>query len=337
MSQDFIILSERTPKFERSLFANDVGEGLRSNPKCIPSMYFYDDKGSKLWEQITTLPEYYPTRLETKIIEERAAQIAAFAGNEPLDVIELGAGCGQKTWLLLEALLKTGRDFMYYPIDISTQSLTSSSANIRKRFDNRVHMLGIAAEYNTGLAWCGQHLNPSRRKLFLFLGSNIGNLGDAKAVKLLLKIRNQMGPYDGLIVGFDAFNDLGAMQRAYADSAGVTTSFNLNLLNRINRELGGNFIPNRFWHHAFYDPSLKAMVSWLVANEQEDVTIEGVPGENEFRFMPGEGIRLEMSRKYSDDDIVNHATLARLQVDLWMRGTDDQTGCLFTDCLLTPI
>jgi uncharacterized SAM-dependent methyltransferase len=142
---------------------------------------------------------------------------------------------------------------------------------------------------------------------------------------------------DGLIVGFDAFNDLTKMQQAYYDSKGVTTAFNMNLLERINRELDGNFNLNNFRHTTFYDPSQKAMVSWLVATERQVVTIRNVPIDPQFEFQVGEGIQLEMSRKYSKSDIATLAERAQLVPAEWMDGTDEATGCSFTECLFTPI
>lgn len=283
-------------------FADDVRKGLSATPKVIPSRNFYDARGSELFEEITRLPSYYPTATEVAILKKHARDISFLVGNDPAEIIELGSGCGEKTWIVLDQLIKDERDIIFRPVDISNSAMHQMDAVVEKRYGNTLTMGGVVGDYVESLAHIAQcPLSMNRKKVILFFGSNIGNMSDMEAVEFLLKLRSCMKQGDLLIVGFDLKKDLGMLQKAYDDPEGITADFNYNLLDRMNRELGANFNRANFVHHPFYDPDLEAMVSYLVATKDHTVSLTKLNMWAEFR--EGEGIRTEMSRKFSFADI----------------------------------
>ncbi len=202
-------------------------------------MYFYDSEGSRLFQRITELEEYYLTRCEAEILETHAAEIASAILPGPLRLVELGAGDGQKSEILVRRLLDAGLCFEYVPIDICRQSVLDLAASFRCRFDGSLRVRGVVAEYFNGLAslgWAGRRAN-----FVLFLGSSVGNFSHAEATQFFRRLRESLRAGDFALVGFDLKKDLDILRRAYNDSEGVTRLFNLNLLDRINRELGGEF------------------------------------------------------------------------------------------------
>ncbi len=302
-----------------SLFGADVLQGLSKRKKQIPARYFYDDRGSELFDQITRLPEYYPTRAETSILSANADLICELVGTEPTDIVELGCGCGPKTWDLLGALLSNGADIRYRPIDISEGAMSTLYTELDRRFGSRLEVEGVVAEYNGGLAHLNaQSTKKGRKKLILFFGANIGNMTDPEAVQFLRELGEYMQPEDRLLIGFDLKKDLHILQQAYDDSQGITAEFNLNLLARMNRELGADFDLTNFTHHAFYDPAREAMVSWIISLEAQQVRFKGMIGNPTFIFRELEGIWVEMSRKFSTDDISVLAQRSDLIVENWL-------------------
>jgi len=230
---------------ELTQFAEDVLKGLSSSPKQLSSRYFYDDEGSRLFMEIMKLPEYYPTRAEMKIFTEQKAEICeAFTeGSDAIDLIELGAGDGTKTSVLIEHLLATGVDFQYEPIDISQEANDA----LEKRFKEKFPDLRIDPHTGDYFKILGSlEKDNGRRKVILFLGSNIGNFLRDNAVAFFRSLRDVMNENDRLFVGFDMQKDPRTIVAAYDDKQGVTAEFNLNLLRRINRELGADFNLDNF-------------------------------------------------------------------------------------------
>jgi len=244
-----------TPRFElieagvdhtREEFEQDVREGLRLSPKKLSCRFFYDAEGSRLFEAICQLPEYYPFRAEREILERRAADIVKRC-DLPTDLVELGSGSAEKTTHLIDALLEAQGSLQYVPIDISPTALEDSARGLLADRPS-LRVVGVAGEYNVGL----EHLPDSEaeRRLFLWLGSNIGNLRRADARAFVRRLRQRMDDRDRMLLGVDLRKDESIVQPAYDDSQGVTASFNKNLLARINRELGGDFDLDAFTHDA---------------------------------------------------------------------------------------
>jgi L-histidine Nalpha-methyltransferase len=281
----------------RSDFAEALIAGLSARQKSIPCRFFYDAEGSALFERITELPEYYPTRTEAQILAAHASDMAALA--EPGTVlIEFGSGSSTKTELLLAAM----RDLRaYVPIDISGAALRDAKARIEARFPN-IGVMPVLADFSRPL-----NLPPeiaARPKLGFFPGSTIGNLTEGEAAKLLANMRGILGDGARLIIGADLKKDVRRLIAAYDDAAGVTAAFNLNLLHRANRELGADFDVSRFAHLATYDVRHGRIDMHLVSRVEQCV---GVLGER-FRFAAGEKIHTEHSHKY---DVEGFEALAR--------------------------
>jgi dimethylhistidine N-methyltransferase len=283
-------------------FALDVLVGFSTATKFLPCKYFYDTEGSKLFERITDLEEYYPARCEHEILERASAGIAAIVSGEPWEIVELGAGDGRKTKVLLKTLLDAGNEFSYIPVDISESAIVELVTSLRTAFP-KLHAQGIVGEYFDSI----RHLETvsDRPKLVLFLGSNIGNFDYPSALSFLRTLWKQLNDGDLLLVGFDLKKDIDVMTRAYNDSAGITRDFNLNVLKRINNELGGDFDLARFLHHGLYNPVRGAMESYLIAREAQTATIEAI--HKSFSFKAFESIHLEFSYKYLCSDIENMA------------------------------
>jgi dimethylhistidine N-methyltransferase len=294
-----------------SSLARDVIQGLSKTPKSIPSKHFYDDQGSRLFQQITQQSEYYLTRCELEIIETHGRRIAAEFGTAPLRLIELGVGDGHKTAVLLRSLLERGADFEFTPIDICPEAIDVATDSLCRQMPDLVSRIhGVAAEYLDGLASLGDC--GRRRNVVLFLGSNIGNLSQPEARRFLRRVAGVLAPGDLLFVGFDLKKHVAVLEAAYNDAAGVTREFNFNLLDRINRELDGDFVRDRFTHYAPYNPRVGCMESWLISRTRQTVHLRAV--DRRFEFDPWEGILLERSHKYSLDDIEDLASAGGFHV-----------------------
>lgn len=301
-------LSLSTPIQEA--FALDVLVGLSTIPKNVPSKYFYDAEGSRLFQQITELPEYYLTKCEYEIFHDRKEQLGNMVSASSFNLVELGPGDAHKTMVLIEHFLKTGYDFQYVPIDISEPAMAELVESLRKRFPTLpVH--GLVANYSNALKWFNRLQN--RRNLVLFMGSNIGNYNRPTSRVFLHGLWNALNHDDLVLIGFDLKKDINLMLQAYNDSRGVTAAFNLNLLSRINRELGGNFDLNKFRHYANYDVYSGAMESYLVSLEEQTVFIGNIGAS--FVFQPWEPIHTEYSYKYLESDIKDLAHQTGYQVE----------------------
>jgi dimethylhistidine N-methyltransferase len=292
-------------------FARDVVRGLSQTPKTIPSKYFYDARGSRLFQQITELDEYYLTRCEFKILQADALRIASLIARGPCRLIELGVGDGRKTSLLLREWLSAGIDLIYAPIDICGAMLSRMACDLRRalpELSDRIQP--VAAEYLDGLA---QVDHPDdRRNIVLFLGSSIGNFDPHEAQQFLRGVRRTLAPGDAMVIGFDLKKEIGLLVRAYNDARGVTREFNFNLLDRLNRELGGNFVRERFVHHANYNEAAGCMESWLVSDLPQRVRLAAV--DRQFAFDAWEGMQVERSYKYTLADIETLAETAGFSV-----------------------
>ena len=282
-------------------FAADVAKGLTDYPKHLSSKYFYDERGDKLFQDIMEMPEYYLTNSEFDILNACREEIVRhFAENsQNISLIELGAGDGKKTKILLEHMIAKGVSFKYVPIDISQNALDSLANSIQKELPS------VEIETRQGTYFeVLNHLSSFNhsKKVILFLGSNIGNLLHPEAVKFLGSIQEVMASDDLLFVGFDQKKNPQTILDAYNDPAGITEAFNRNILVRINRELGGNFNPDEFLHWEVYDPETGTAKSYLVSKKDQIVTIKEL--DLEVKFNRWETIHTEISQKY-DDEVVN--------------------------------
>ena len=281
----------------RKTFREDVLRGLTSESKSIPPKYFYDERGSQLFEAITETEEYYPTRTEAAILAEHGEAMLDAAGHG-LTVVELGSGSSTKTRLLLERLAARQPRVDYVPIDISPTVVTEFGEQLLADYPS-LHIRGLICDYHRAL---GELKEPTdERRLFLFLGSSMGNFTPAQAVALLSVIREAMGPRDSLLLGLDLKKDPAVLHRAYNDAQGVTAAFNLNLLERINRELGGQFELERFAHVAFYHAERGRIEMHLESCVSQIVPVEAF-GRG-FTFRAGERIHTENSYKFDRDQL----------------------------------
>ena len=281
-------------------FAEEVRNGLSSNPKFLSSKYFYNEKGDELFQEIMKMPEYYLTRSEYEVFTmHKEALLNLFSeGGKPFQLIEFGAGDGFKTKVLLKHFLKMNARFKYHPIDISNNVLEELSEDLKQNFPN----LGVEPlndEYFKAL----DNLDHSgeMRKVVLFLGSNIGNFNHSQAVSFLGQLAKKLSAGDYLMVGFDLKKDPEAILNAYDDPHGITKAFNLNLLKRINDELGGNFDTTNFKHWPIYNPLTGATKSFLVSMKSQEVFIESL--KQNFSFKAWEAIDMEISQKYDLETI----------------------------------
>lgn len=300
----------QTSEFSKD-FALDVRQGLTSNPKKLSSRFFYDSLGDSLFQEIMELPEYYLTRLEYRILLENKEAIVRLltCTTDSFDLIDLGAGDAKKTKVLIKELLRKEISFSYVPIDISQNSIEGLSSNLLREFP-RLRLSPIVGTYHQVLQTMkAQH---GTRRVFLLLGSNIGNLIHQKAIELLSAIREAMGPNDLLFAGFDQKKDPAAILAAYDDSQGVTEKFNLNLLERINREFDANFRINNFLHWPYYNPETGEMKSFLVSKVHQEVNIKSLNLTVSFRAW--ESIHVEISQKYDDQMVQDLALQSGLEV-----------------------
>lgn len=279
-------------------FALDVLNGLSETPKRLSSRWIYDDEGSRLFSRICEVEEYYPTRSEAEILRNHTEDILKRSGTDELDIVDLGAGDGRKTNIMLEAALAQVRDVRYVPIDISEASMASLVKRTGEQYP-AMKLGGIVAEYFDGLHWLSQ--SNDRRNLVLFLGSNIGNFNKVQARVFLRQLWEALNDGDQVLIGFDLKKDIELLLGAYNDKQGVTAAFNKNLLKRVNRELGGDFDLSAYRHFATYDVFSGAMESYVVSLKQQTVTIRDL--RSTFEFDEWEPIHTEYSYKYLQKDI----------------------------------
>jgi L-histidine Nalpha-methyltransferase len=293
----------------RERFAADVEAGLAADPKRLSCAWFYDARGSRIFEEICRLPEYYPTRAEEEILRAHAAELVDLvpAG---ASVVELGSGSATKTRILLAELLRREGEVRYVPVDISSSMLEHSSRSLLRDYPG-LSVVAVAAEYRDGLRLVRAEVEG--RRLMLWLGSNVGNLGRREAVRFLSAVRKDLQADDRFLIGIDLRKDRQTLERAYDDAAGVTARFNLNLLARINRELGGGFDLDAFRHQATWKEDPGRVEMHLVSAREQTVAIEALGLAVPFRA--GETIHTESSHKYSLDEIDALAERSGFQVE----------------------
>ncbi|MBC5823835.1 MAG: L-histidine N(alpha)-methyltransferase [Candidatus Eremiobacteraeota bacterium] len=282
--------------------------GFNSHPKSLSAKYHYDALGSVLFEAICLLPEYYPTRAEAAILERHAVEMVdALKG--PLELIELGSGSAAKTRLLIQAVLSRQARLDYHPIDISSSALDASARALERDFPG-ISVDGTAAEYLDGLRRVTR--NGSGSLLVLFLGSNIGNFDFSEAIVTLAAINDALRPGDALLLGADLKKSKTVLEAAYDDPLGVTAAFNLNLLARINRELGGHFDLRQFSHRAVWEEQRSRVEMYLVSRLSQDVAIDALGMTA--HFDAGEAIFTESSYKYDARRIAELAAATGFEV-----------------------
>ncbi|TDB88268.1 L-histidine N(alpha)-methyltransferase [Actinomadura sp. KC216] len=288
----------------------DVRDGLAGTPKTLPPKWFYDERGSALFEEITRLEEYYPTRREREILLARAPDIAAATGARTL--LEFGAGSGEKTRLLLDALSGTLRS--YVPVDVSGDFLEEAAAGIAADHPG-LTVRAVVADYEQHL-----HLLPAgERRLVAFLGGTIGNMPPADRIGFLGGVRATMSGGDFLLLGADLVKDAGRLVRAYDDAAGITAEFNRNVLHVINRELDAGFDPDAFEHVAVWDEAAEWIEMRLRSVRDQDVRVRGL--DLEVSFAAGEEMRTEISAKFRRERL--EAELAAAGMELAEFWTDE--------------
>ncbi len=282
----------------REQFALDVLMGLSTKQKFIPSKYFYNAEGSRLFQQITDLEEYYPTQCEFEILDRHKTDLTYMLESDRLDIVELGAGDGRKTKVLLEEFLNKKRRFRYVPIDISEDAVRGLLDSLGKEMPS-LECHGLVSEYFDAIKWLNR--TSSGQKLVLFLGSNIGNFTRPQTHVFLKTLWNALSAGDFVLTGFDLKKDIDVLRRAYNDPKGVTRRFNLNVLTRMNRELGANFNIAKFQHYGTYDVTSGAMESYLISLERQHVDVEML--NKRFELLPYEPIHLEYSYKFLPENI----------------------------------
>jgi len=277
---------------DTALFAADVVHGLNATPKCIPAKYFYDDTGSLLFENITHLPEYYPTRCEMSILQDRAGDIARLIPDGAA-LIELGAGASRKARLLLKAAPQVAA---YVPVDICGEMIEREAAELRPDFP-ALSVLPVTADFSKSFELPAEIADAPR--VGYFPGSTIGNFEPHEASAFLANAGRILGPGALLVIGVDLIKPVEVLKAAYNDKAGITAKFNLNLLKRINRELGGTFNLENFEHHAFYNRERNRIEMHLASLKRQKVKVVG----ETIDFRAGETIHTENSYKYSVESL----------------------------------
>ncbi|MEB3064457.1 L-histidine N(alpha)-methyltransferase [[Mycobacterium] zoologicum] len=292
----------------------DVLHGLRQQPKALPPKWFYDDVGSELFDQITRLPEYYPTRTEADILRAHSGEVASLSGADTL--VELGSGTSAKTRMLLNALRDAGTLRRFIPFDVDAGVLETAGAAISRDYPG-VQVQAVCGDFEHHLA----EIPSGGRRLFVFLGSTIGNLTAAPRAAFLAALAAVMRDGDHLLLGTDLVKDAGRLVRAYDDAAGVTAAFNRNVLAVVNRELDADFDPDAFTHVARWNAGEQRMEMWLRARGDQHVVI-GELGMT-VDFADGEKMLTEVSCKFRAEQVVEELAAAGLHRRRWWT---DQAG-----------
>jgi L-histidine Nalpha-methyltransferase len=304
--------------------AGDVRAGLAASPKTLPPKYFYDSRGSELFERITELPEYYPTRAEQSILDEFGAEIIERV--QPEELVELGPGSARKTHALLDPMCESGRARRYVPVDVSETAVEDTATRLAGDYEGlAIH--GIVGDFERDL---GRIPKGDDRRLIAFLGGTIGNFNALERRVMLGKLSDQLGPDDRLLIGTDLVKDRERLEAAYNDSAGVTAEFNRNVLNVINANLDANLDPERFDHRAIYDDRRQWIEMRLCASHAHEARIDAL--DLDVEFDEGEHIRTEISCKFTEERLEHE--YARAGLDLLDLYTDSER--LFALSLAAP-
>ncbi|MER8182045.1 L-histidine N(alpha)-methyltransferase [Kitasatospora sp. NPDC094015] len=292
---------------------HDVQHGLTASPKTLPPKWFYDAAGSELFEEITRLPEYYPTRAEREILTSRSRAIAAITRARTL--VELGSGSSEKTRLLLDALQELGTLETYIPVDVSESALDAAGKSLTKEYPGlSVHAVLSDFTHGRGLP------TGAGPKVLAFLGGTLGNLLPAERAEFLTGLRKLMAPGDALLLGTDLVKDPKVLVAAYDDAAGVTAAFNKNVLNVLNRELNADFDPGTFEHVALWDARQEWIEMRLRSTRTQTVKIQAL--DLAVHFEEGEELRTEVSAKFRHARVADELEAAGLELAEWW--TDEQ-------------
>jgi L-histidine N-alpha-methyltransferase len=286
----------------------DVRDGLGSTPKSLPPKWFYDSVGSDLFDQITRLPEYYPTRAEAEILRAHATEIASVTGADTL--VELGSGTSEKTRLLLDALQQGGALRRFVPFDVDASILSSAASAIQHEYPG-IEIAAVCGDFEKHLA----KIPGSGRRLFVFLGSTIGNLDRGARAEFLAALAAVLQPGDSLLLGTDLVKDAGRLVRAYDDAAGVTAQFNRNVLAVINRELDADFDLDAFRHVATWNSEDERMEMWLRVERAQKVYIGAL--DLAVEFAAGEELLTELSCKFRPEVVTAELAQAGLRRTRW--------------------
>ena len=297
----------------RRQMRGDAIKGLQGRPKSIPPVWFYDERGSRLFEDITQLPEYYPTRAERALLEAHAPEIAELSKADTL--VELGAGACDKTRILLTAMQEAGTLSRYVPFDVSDDFLRDVAATLAEEYDLLdIHV--VIGDFHHHLG----EIPADGRRLIAFLGGTIGNLDPAQRARFLSELHSTMADGDSLLLGTDLVKDRARLVAAYDDAAGVTADFNRNVLHVLNEQLGGDFDPDRFRHVALWNEDEQWIEMRLRAEEATEVTLRGA--DIVVRFDEGEDLLTEISSKFTPQRVERELRQAGFAVEgMW--GADD--------------
>lgn len=276
----------------RHSMMTEVLQGLQKKQKAIPGKYFYDERGSDLFEQITRLEEYYPTRRELEIMQDHLAEITSQIGEHSI-LVELGSGSSRKTRLLLDALPGLAG---YVPVDISETYLAEVVQTLKKEYPDLI-IKPVCADYTQPFQ-VPEFNHSSNNYVLFYPGSTIGNFRPEEARRFLATLSKILDPEEGMLIGVDLKKDKEMLEAAYNDRKGITAEFNKNVLIRLNRELEADFDPDHFRHHAFYNEREGRVEMHLISDKDQTVTI----GKEQIRFNKGESIHTENSYKYSPDE-----------------------------------
>ena len=290
----------------QNTLAQDVLEGLRQKPKELPPKYFYDERGSWLFDRICETPEYYPTRVEDALLEVYAQEI--ISATRPRTIFELGSGASRKTVHLLNACEQQSCLSTYQPLDVCGEMLVDAGQRLTRNY-SWLDVEALVGDYSAGLDFISSTEGPG---LYVFLGGSIGNFSHEEALAFLCNVRQSMSRKDYLLLGADRVKDTGVLNAAYNDSRGYTEAFNLNMLSVINRELGGQFEHRLFSHQAFFNEA-ESQIEMHLKSERDQQVLIGSLGMN-IELAKGESIRTEISRKFTPESLVSMVGEAGLHV-----------------------
>jgi L-histidine N-alpha-methyltransferase len=295
----------------------DVKAGLTANHKWLPPKWFYDARGSELFEAITALPEYYPTRAEREILHREAAEVARVTGAHTL--VELGSGSSEKTRLLLDALTEHGTLAAFVPLDVSESALAEATESIAAAYP-KLTVKGVVGDFTEHL----DLLPGEQPRLVAFLGGTIGNFLPAERAKFLSSVRDVLDAGEWLLIGTDLVKDKETLERAYDDEAGVTADFDRNVLRVINARLGADFAVDEFRHESYWDPESEWIEMRLRATRDMTVRIPGA--DLEVTFQEGEYIRTEISAKFRSGGIGAELAAAGFTTERWWTDAENRYG-----------
>jgi L-histidine Nalpha-methyltransferase len=290
----------------------DARSGLTATPKSLPPKWFYDGTGSELFEKITALPEYYPTRAEREILQAQAAQIAV--ASRAVTLVELGSGSSEKTRLLIDALRAAGTLVRYVPVDVSEPALLAAASALFSDYPG-LEVSGVVSDFDDYLEPGDDGADGTGPRMVAFLGSTIGNLLPDERASFLARIRSGLGAGDTLLLGTDLVKDPSVLVAAYDDEAGVTAAFNKNVLSVLNHELGADFDLDRFDHVARWDPDQEWIEMRLRSAGAQTVHLPGIGLTVEFG--DGEEMRTEVSAKFRREGVIRELTAAGFALDQW--------------------